>query len=473
MAELAHRPFAAVILAAGRATRFKSKHTRSKVVFPLAGVPMIEHILTTVQQLGPDQTVIVVNNEVRDELSSHYGSLYNMVVQEQQLGTGDALATALPALQKDIELVLVLPGDVPLVTEEALRSVIGAAFGADAAMLTFEPPEAKGYGRVVTEDGLVTKIVEEVDADATELGIREVNSGIYAIERKWAETALERARDKFGTENRKGEYYLTDIVHFLRTRAVLYEPASDLMGINDRAQLNDAENVVQHRLLRKHALNGVTFVRGETTYVEANVKLGGDTVVLPGCVLRGDTVIGEDCEIGPMSYIEDSRLGDGCRVFCSHLVGVHAEEGVKIGPYSNLRPGTNLAENVKVGNFVELKKASIGAGSKVPHLSYVGDAKVGTGTNIGAGTITCNYDGFAKYETSIGDGVFIGSNSTLVAPLSIGDGAYTAAGSTVTRDVPPDALAVGRARQENKEDYARKLREKKAKAQEPDAGEGG
>lgn len=472
MAELAHRPFAAVILAAGRATRFKSKHTRSKVVFPLAGVPMIEHILLTLQQLGPEQVVIVVNDDVRQELSTHYGGIYDMVLQEPQLGTGDALATALPALKENIELVLVLPGDVPLVTEEALRGVIGAAFGADAAMLTFEPPDTKGYGRVKTEDGLVTKIVEDVDADAGDLRLREVNSGIYALERKWAETALERARTEFGTENRKGEYYLTDIVHFLRTRALLYHPAQDLMGINDRAHLNEAENVVQQRLLRQHAMNGVSFVRGETSYVEAHVKLGQDTTVLPGCVLRGETVIGEDCEIGPMSYIEDSRLGDGCRVFCSHLVGVHAQAGVNIGPYSNLRPGTNLADGVKVGNFVELKKANVGAGSKVPHLSYVGDAKIGEGTNIGAGTITCNYDGFAKHETKIGDGVFIGSNSTLVAPLTIGDGAYTAAGSTVTKDVPPDALAVGRARQENKAGYARKLREQKAEAAKPDAGEG-
>jgi len=234
-----------------------------------------------------------------------------------------------------------------------------------------------------------------------------------------------------------------------------------LLGINDRAQLNAAESTVQERLLYKHAQSGVTFIRGETSYVEFQVRIGADTTILPGTVLRGETVIGEDCEIGPMAYIEDSRIDDRCRVFCSHLVGVRAESGVTIGPYANLRPGTNLAANVKIGNFVELKKTSVGEGSKIPHLSYVGDTKVGRESNVGAGTITCNYDGFAKHPTYIGDHVFIGSNSTLVAPITIGDRAYTAAGSTLTKDVPPDALAVGRARQETKEVYAKKLREQK------------
>ena len=305
-----------------------------------------------------------------------------------------------------------------------------------------------------------------------ELRISEVNSGIYAINRKWVDTALDRAREECGTDNRKGEYYLTDIVNYLRTSAVFYEPAQDLMGINDRAQLNDAENAIQQRLLVKHARSGVTFVRGNTSYIEFNVRIGRDTTVLPGTVLRGETVIGEDCEIGPMAYIEKSRLGDGCKVFCSRLVEVKAEEGVTIGPYANLRPGSTVEETAKIGNFVELKKSTIGAGSKVSHLSYIGDAKVGKNTNIGAGTITCNYDGFDKHPTIIGDGVFIGSNNTLVAPIEIGDGAYTAAGSTLTKDVPADALGVGRSRQENKEGYAAKARKKKSKKPESGADDG-
>jgi len=471
MADASNGGFAAVVLAAGRGTRFKSKHVRSKVLFPIAGVPMLEHILQTLHGMTPAQIVIVVNEAVQAEISEHYGTIYEMVVQEPQLGTGDALATAMPAVNSEVDKVLVLPGDVPLVTEKALRDVLLAASSGDAALLTFTPPELRGYGRVKTEDGFVTGIVEEVDADMAELKITEVNSGIYAINRQWVGAALDRAREECGTDNRKGEYYLTDIVNYLRTSAVFYEPAQDLMGINDRAQLNDAENAIQQRLLVKHARNGVTFVRGNTSYIELNVRIGQDTTILPGTVLRGETVIGEDCEIGPMAYIENSRLGDGCKVFCSRLAEVKAEEGVTIGPYANLRPGTNVEETAKIGNFVELKKSTIGAGSKVSHLSYIGDAKIGKNTNIGAGTITCNYDGFAKHPTIIGDGVFIGSNNTLVAPIEIGDGAYTAAGSTLTKNVPADALGVGRSRQENKEGYAAKARKKSKKLESGDDGE--
>jgi bifunctional UDP-N-acetylglucosamine pyrophosphorylase/glucosamine-1-phosphate N-acetyltransferase len=461
MADALAGTFSAVILAAGRATRFKSKYTRSKVMYPLAGVPMIEHILLTLQGMNPAQIVIVVNNDTREEVQQRYGYLYEMVLQEPQLGTGDALAAALPVLHKDVESVLVLPGDAPLVTEEALRAVLSGQFGVDASLLTFTPKELRGYGRVKQADGLITKIIEEVDAETADLRISEVNSGIYSISRQWMETALERARVEIGTTNRKGEYYLTDIVSFLRTRAIQYEPAHDLMGINDRAHLNEAENVVQTRIAERHARNGVSFMRAETSYIEMNVRIGQDAIIMPGTVLRGDTVIGDDCIIGPNTYVEDSRLGDGCRVAYSHLVGVRSEGGVNIGPYANLRPGSTLAEGVKIGNFVELKKTSVGEGSKIPHLSYVGDAKVGSKSNVGAGTITCNYDGFTKHPTKIGDRTFIGSNSTLVAPINIGNDAYTAAGSTLTKDVPDGALGLGRARQENKEGYAAKLREKK------------
>ncbi len=460
MTDVVSGSFAAVILAAGRATRFKSKHARSKVMFPLGGVPMIEHILRTLQGMSPAQVVIVVNEDTREEISQRYGSIYEQVIQEPQLGTGDALATAVRVLNKDVENVLVIPGDVPLVTERALRDVMSAQFGADAALLTFTPSELRGYGRVKVQEGYVSKIVEEVDAEPEDLKICEVNSGVYSIARQWLEPALDRARSEVGAANRKGEYYLTDIVAFLRTHAVQHEPARDLMGINDRAQLNEAENEIQARVVQTHARNGVSFVRAETSYVEVNVRIGQDALILPGTVLRGDTVIGDDCVIGPNTYIEDSRLGDGCKATYSHLVGVRSEAGVTIGPFANLRPGSNLSEGVKIGNFVELKKTSVGDCSKIPHLSYIGDTKIGKNTNIGAGTITCNFDGFAKKPTAVGDDVFIGSNSTLVAPITIGDGAYTAAGSTLTKDVPPGALGVGRARQENKDGYAAKLREK-------------
>lgn len=459
---------AVVILAAGRATRFKSQQNLSKVLYPVAGLPMIEHILQVAQRLQPREIAIVVNPEVQEALMKRFGHLYTYVVQEPQLGTGDALATALPAIGAETDYLVVLPGDVPLITEEALHELMVSTQGVDAAVLTFKPPSPRGYGRIVRdEEGrLVSLIVEEADAEPQQRAVPEVNSGVYALERRWAERALDRVRLECGPENRKGEYYLTDIVRFLRTAPVMHEPAEDLMGINDRSQLAQAEDVMQKRIIAAHAHNGVTFVRAETTYVEASVRIGADSIIYPGCLLRGETVIGEGCEIGPMCYLQDSRLGARNRVVYAHLVKVHSEEGVKIGPFASLRPGTHLSESVKVGSFVELKEARIGAESKVPHLTYLGDSEVGRDVNIGAGTITCNYDGFAKYRTIIEDEAFIGTHNSIIAPRRIGKGSYTAAGSTINADVPPDSLAIGRARQVNKKGYAKRMRERKARAKE-------
>jgi len=457
---------AVVILAAGRATRFKSQRVPSKVLYPVAGIPMIEHIFRLVQRLDPKQTVIVVSPEVRDALLKRFGNLYEYVVQEEALGTGDALSTAMPLLDESVDRLLVLPGDVPLVTEEALWVLLRSILGVDAAVLTFEPPNPRGYGRIIRDEErrLVSRIVEESDAEPEQRAISEVNSGVYALERRWAESGLERVSRECGAENRKGEYYLTDIVRFLRTAPVLHQPPEDLMGINDRSQLTLAEDLMQKRIIAAHAHAGVTFVRAETTYVEASVRIGEDSTIYPGCVLRGDTAIGESCEIGPMCYLEDCRVGDRNRVVYAHLVKVHSEQDVKIGPFANLRPGTYLSESVKVGSFVELKEAHIGSGSKVPHLTYLGDSEVGRNVNIGAGTITCNYDGFAKYRTVIEDDAFIGTNNAIIAPRRIGKGAYTAAGSTINQDVPPGSLAVARGHQVNKEGYVKRMRERKAQA---------
>jgi len=463
---------AAVILAAGRATRFKSQVGLSKVLYPLAGLPMVEHILRVVQKLQPEQIVIVVSPETQEALLNRFGHLYTYAIQEPQLGTGDALAAALPAIDVAADYLLVLPGDVPLITEEALRELMTSARGADAAVLTFEPPNPRGYGRIVRdEDGrLVSLIVEDSDAEPEQSAIREVNSGIYALEQRWVERSLERVRRECGKENRKGEYYLTDIVRFLRTSPVLHQPWEDLMGINDRSQLALAEDVMQERIIAAHAHDGVSFMRAETTYVEASVRIGVDSIIYPGCLLRGETVIGESCQIGPMCYLDDCRVGNRNQIVYAHLVKVHSEDDVKIGPFANLRPGTHLAESAKVGSFVEMKETRLGTGSKVPHLTYLGDAEVGRDVNIGAGTITCNYDGFDKYRTTIEDEVFIGTNNAIIAPRRIGKGAYTAAGSTINQDVPPDALAIARGRQVNKEGYAKRLRERKARKRTADEG---
>ncbi len=441
----------------------------------MAGIPMIEHVLRVVGKLSPAETVVVVSPENRDDFLGLYGNLYEVAVQEQPLGTGDAVSTSLPHISSEAEFVLVLPGDVPLITIEALARLLENASGGEGALLTFKPTSPRGYGRIIRdEEGyFVSKVVEDADADEETRAVAECNSGIYAFERKWLPEVLQRAQNEFGTKNAKGEYYLTDVLNFLRMIPVSYENQWDLMGINDRVQLGVAENILQERIIGALAREGVTFVRAETSYVEANVCIGADSVVYPGCILRGDTSIGENCEIGPMCYLENARIGNDCKVIYSHLVQVHGEDGVKIGPFANLRPGTLLAENAKIGDFVEIKNSKVGKGSKVPHLSYVGDAEIGSGVNVGAGTITCNYDGFDKFKTIIEDEVFIGSNNTLVAPVRIGRGSYTAAGSTINKDVPEDALAIGRARQENKEGYAKKLRQKKKKekAEEPEEAE--
>ncbi len=457
--------FSAVILAAGKSTRFSSKHGVSKVLYPLAGVPMIEYVLRTLHRLAPNEIIIVMNPETFEEFHKLYGDIYKVAIQDPPLGTGDALATALPHIESDAEYVLVLPGDAPLISEKAITTLLKSTSGGEGAVLTFHPPSTYGYGRILRdEDGyFVSRIVEELDADDKTVGITECNSGVYAFQKKWLADVLERTRVEFGTKNAKGEYYLTDVMNFLRITPVFHEPYEDLIGINDRAQLNQAENLLQERIISAHAKEGVTFIRAETSYVEANVTIGADTIIYPGCVLRGDTSIGENCEVGPMCYIENSRIGNHNKIIYAHLVGVHTEDNVKVGPFANLRPGTHISENAKVGDFVEIKNSRIGAGSKVPHLTYIGDSEIGEGVNIGAGTITCNYDGFEKHKTIIEDNVFIGSNNTLIAPLRIGRGAYTAGGSTINQDVPEDALGIGRAKQEIKEGYAKKLRERKAK----------
>jgi bifunctional UDP-N-acetylglucosamine pyrophosphorylase/glucosamine-1-phosphate N-acetyltransferase len=365
-------------------------------------------------------------------------------------------------------VVLVAPGDAPLATAEVFRAMLERLReGVAGVLATTEMADPTGYGRILRDDRGISGIVEEVDASPEEKSIREVCTSFYAFRAD----ALREALPKLTSENAKGEYYLTDVVSILREGGHRVEaaPIADselLMGVNDRWQLALANEGMRRRLLKEIALSGVTIEDPTSTYVDVDVRVGADSVLHPCTVLKGRTVVGERCEIGPSVRIEDSTVGDDAVVLMSHVQEASIGKKCRIGPFANLRPGCRLGDGVKIGNFVEAKNADLEDGVSAAHLTYLGDVHVGASTNIGAGTITCNYDGFAKHRTEIGANAFVGSNSTLIAPVTIGDGAIVAAGSVITHDVPPNAMAVGRARQENKEGYAERWRNKKQSEKE-------
>jgi bifunctional UDP-N-acetylglucosamine pyrophosphorylase/glucosamine-1-phosphate N-acetyltransferase len=381
-------------------------------------------------------------------------------VQERPLGTADAVAAAAPAIGRD-DVAIVLSGDVPLVEAGLLRELAGAhaASGAAATMLTTVLEDPSGYGRVVRgADGAIERVVETKvpgDASEAELAIREINTGIYAFDGGELVDAL----GEVGAANAQGERYLPDVLGVLRSRGrrvgghVASDPAV-VLGVNDRAGLALVRAEAQRRINERHMLAGVTIVQPQSTVVDVGVTIGEDTVIEPCTQLHGSTVIGSRARVGPHSTLIDARVGDGAQVLRSHLVECEVGAGASVGPFAYLRPGAVLREGAKVGTFVEVKNSEIGRGAKVPHLSYVGDAAVGEGSNLGAGSITANYDGAAKHRTTIGERVHGGVHTSYVAPVTVGDDAWTAAGSVVTSDVPPGALAVARARQRNVERYA-------------------
>ena len=438
----------AVVLAAGLGTRMKSK--LPKVLHELVGVPMICHVINTLSEANINKIIVVVGH--RGELvEKAIGQNCTIVCQQEQLGTGHALLQALPALSGCREGdCLVVCGDTPLLKAHTLLELRekhrGA--GASATVLTAILPDPEGYGRIIKGPDGIQKIVEERDASAQEKMIREINTGTYCFNIE----SLKQELNALTPANSQGEYYLTDIIKNLAAKkqkieAVLINDPAEALGINNRLQMAQAEAVLRHNLLEKHMLGGVTVIDPNHTYVEAGVKIGKDTILYPGTFLAGTTSIGEDCLIGPDTRIVDSRIADGVEIKYSYLTGARVADGCTIGPYSFLRPGSVLAAGVKVGGYVEVKNTSVGEGSKIPHLSYIGDSTIGQKVNVGAGTITCNYDGVAKHHTQIGDGAFIGSNTNLVAPISVGAGAYIGAGSTVTKDIPDGALAVERGKQ--------------------------
>jgi bifunctional UDP-N-acetylglucosamine pyrophosphorylase/glucosamine-1-phosphate N-acetyltransferase len=450
-----------VILAAGEGTRMRS--ALPKVLHPICGRPMILWPLLAARAAGADHVVVVDNPKRR--LAEHLPEDVEVAIQAQPRGTGDAVAAAKDVIDPTAP-VLIINGDMPLITGEAIAALVEAhaEAGAAATLASMELEDPAGYGRVVRgADGSVERVVEtktEGDATAEELAIREVNAGLYLFDGG----GLLEALAQLDADNAQGELYLPGVLPILRDAGKLVQahPLADpdlALGVNDRVDLAHVTQLAQRRIHKAHQRAGVTIVDPASTTIEADVAIGRDTVIEPSTFLRGSTRIGDDARIGPLTTIIDSTLGDGVTVRQSHLEGATAEAGATIGPFAYLRPAAVLREGAKAGTFVEIKNSTIGAGAKVPHLSYVGDADVGEKSNLGAGTITANYDGRNKHRTTIGANVRISVDTALVAPVSVGDGAFTGAGSVITEDVPPGALGIARARQKNIEGYAERKRE--------------
>ncbi|WP_020620825.1 bifunctional UDP-N-acetylglucosamine diphosphorylase/glucosamine-1-phosphate N-acetyltransferase GlmU [Paenibacillus daejeonensis] len=449
----------AIVLAAGQGKRMKSK--LYKVLHPVCGKPMVGHVMDVVEASACERTVVIVGHGA-EAVQSYLGERAEYALQAQQQGTGHAVLQAEPLLGAEEGTTIVICGDTPLVTAATVQAMltIHETSGAAATVLTAELGDPTGYGRVIrgSDDG-VQRIVEQKDCTPAEGAVKEINTGTYCFDNKKLFQALAQVTN----ENAQGEYYLTDVIGILqrggeRVLAHCTGDEAEAIGVNDRIALSEAERFMKERIIRGHLVNGVTVIDPSSTYIEAGVTIGADTVIYPGTLLRGNTVIGEDNIIGPQSDLTDTVTGNG--VCIKHSVTDRSEVGdeTTVGPYANLRPGTKLGRKCKVGDFVELKNAVLDDGSKVSHLSYVGDAKVGKDVNIGCGAITVNYDGYNKAVTEIGDGAFVGSNVNLIAPVRIGDGAYVVAGSTITQDVPENDLAIARERQVNKPGYAAKIR---------------
>ncbi|AJR26948.1 bifunctional UDP-N-acetylglucosamine diphosphorylase/glucosamine-1-phosphate N-acetyltransferase GlmU (plasmid) [Sphingobium sp. JS3065] len=437
------RPLAVIILAAGQGTRMKS--ARHKVLHPVAGRPMLLHLLASVGELQPERRIVVVGAGREQVQRAIAETDARIVVQEEQFGTGHAVAQARDALGGFAGDILILYGDVPLVRPETLAAMLERLNREDqprAVVLGFRPADAAAYGRIIADgDGVIEKMVEYKDADAAERAVTLCNSGLMAVR----SADLFGLLDRIGNDNAAGEYYLPDIVMLPGApSAVIEAEAWEVAGVNSRVELAGVEALWQDRRRAEAMRDGATLIAPETIFFSYDTVLGRDVVVEPNVVFGPGVTIAEDVTIHAFSHIEGATIG----------------KGAQVGPYARLRPGAAIGSKAKVGNFVEIKQAGLGEGAKVNHLSYIGDTQIGEGANVGAGTITCNYDGFRKHRTEIGAGAFIGSNSALVAPVRIGNGAIVAAGSVVTQDVAADALCLVRPLQEEKPGWAEQFREK-------------
>jgi bifunctional UDP-N-acetylglucosamine pyrophosphorylase/glucosamine-1-phosphate N-acetyltransferase len=453
---------AIAIMAAGKGTRLKSKHP--KVLHEIGGKPILARVIETAQKVVPARDIfVIIGHEAERVRAAVVGTGVNFVLQREQRGTGHALMVAREALS-GYDDILVISGDAPLITAETIKKLrdFHRAQKATMTLLSADLVDAHGYGRVIRNGGVqVRAIVEEKSASARQKKIREINSGFYAF----AGPALYEHIGSLSTANPHGEYYLTDMAGvFRRARkkvvAIKTSDPGEILGSNTRAEMMDLDRRLRLAKCRELMAEGVTIFYPHSCVIDSDVEIGADTVIEPFVQLLGKTIIGADCRIRSYSVIGDSVIGDRVMVRPGTIMEqARVGTGAVLGPYSHLRPGTNVGEAAHVGNFVETKKIKLGKGSKANHLSYLGDAEIGDAVNVGAGTITCNYDGVNKHTTVIEDGAFVGSNSTLVAPVKIGRGSYVAAASCITEDVPPDALAFGRARQSVKQGWARAKRE--------------
>ncbi|ARH91588.1 bifunctional UDP-N-acetylglucosamine diphosphorylase/glucosamine-1-phosphate N-acetyltransferase GlmU [Streptomyces sp. MOE7] len=470
----ANRPAAVVVLAAGEGTRMKS--ATPKVLHALCGRSLVGHVVAASRELDPENLVVVVGH-AREQVQAHLAEVDPAVrtaVQHEQKGTGHAVRTALEQLSDSGVVldgtVIVVCGDTPLLTGETLRRLgeTHAADGNAVTVLSAEVPDATGYGRIVREagTGAVTAIVEHKDATDTQRAIREINSGVFAFDARLLVDALGKVR----TDNSQGEEYLTDVLGIVREAghrvgAAVAADHREILGINNRVQLAEARRLLNERLLERAMLAGVTVVDPASTFVDVSVTFEQDATVHPGTQLLGSTHVATGAEVGPQARLTDTSVAEGAVVSFTVAEGARIGAGANVGPYAYLRPGTDLGPKSKAGAYVEMKNATIGEGTKVPHLSYVGDATIGEFTNIGAASVFVNYDGEAKHHTTVGSHCRTGSDNMFVAPVTVGDGAYTAAGSVITKDVPPGSLAVARGQQRNIEGWVARKRPGSAAAQ--------
>lgn len=441
-----------LILAAGKGTRMKS--VKSKVLHTVNGIPMVKRVLNTMKNIGIEKNIFILGYKKEDVLAVMGDVEY--VEQLEQLGTGHAVLIAREKIENAKEDILVTYGDTPLLTERTLLNMKEKFYEGelDCILLSCKVKDPFGYGRIIKKDGKIVNIVEENEATPEEKKITEGNMGVYIFKYQ----SLLKIIGKIDNNNAKGEYYLTDAVKIMteegyKVDSYQIDDEDEVLGVNSKAQLAQASKILRNRKNTELMDSGVVLIDPDTTYIEENVSIGEDTVVYPNVIIQGDTEIGKNCIIYSNTRIENSVIKDNVKIESSLVENSILEEGVTVGPFAHLRPKTHLKNNVHVGNFVEVKNAILEAGVKAGHLTYLGDAEIGENTNIGAGTITCNYDGKKKHKTSIGKNSFIGSNSIIVAPAEIGEKSFTAAGSVITKKVPDNTLAFGRAKQTNKEGW--------------------
>lgn len=446
--------FTSVILAAGMGTRMKSK--MPKVLHKVCGKPLSKWVIDASKAAGADKVCAVVGHKA-ETVKEVLGDVCEFALQAEQKGTGHAVMQAIDVIKNSKGEVVILNGDTPLITAETINKAIEyhKNNGNQATVITAILDDATGYGRIVRDnDGSVLKIVEQKDASEEEKKINEVNSGMYVFDAQ----SLVYALDKITPNNAQGEYYLTDTLEILlsagkKIGGYAISDNDEIRGINDRVQLNEAENIMQKRINEYHMRNGVTMRNPESVYIEDGVEIGNDTEICQNVTIKSGTKIGSDCVIGSGSMLDRAVIHDGVDVLSSVILESEVDEGTHVGPFAYIRPNCHVGKEVKVGDFVELKNSNIDDGTKISHLTYIGDSDVGKRVNFGCGTVTCNYDGKKKYRTTIGDDCFVGCNTNFVSPINVGDGVYIAAGSTITEDIPENSLSIARTRQVNKEGW--------------------